>query len=569
MDPELAKAHNRSGQVLFAPLESAKFIFPFCAAFRDTSPGSGRLRCRPLPFQRQDRRIKMHNGVYAIWMLRIFRMFLKSRVASSLVPRVLAMVLVAAFAHPLAAQTWTATGSMTTGRYGHTATLLTNGQVLIAGGQAVSSSGPSASAELYNPTTGTFTATASMTTPRTGHTATRLNNGMVLIAGGVNNSAYVAGAELYDPTTGAFTVTGSMSIGRNAATATLLSNGTILIAGGSNASGSELASAELYDPTNGTFTATGSMTTTRDSHTATLLGNGQVLIAGGGTGGQPNTPQASAELYDPTTGTFTATGSMSIGRNAATATLLNNGEVLVAGGSAQSYGGGCPCQQASAERYDPTTGVFNLNGSMTTPRDGHTATLLTSGQVLIAAGSNGSLALASAELYDSTTGTFTATGSMTNPRQSLTATLLNAGTVLVAGGYNTSGVITASGELYQPPPPPYSAFIQQPINSDGSSVFKATRGVVPVKFTLALAGVPTCQLPPATIAVTRTAGGTLGSIDESVYVMSADSGSNFRIDSTACQYVYNLSSSSLGVGSYRVDITINVTVVGSAAFALK
>jgi hypothetical protein len=115
--------------------------------------------------------------------------------------------------------------------------------------------------------------------------------------------------------------------------------------------------------------------------------------------------------------------------------------------------------------------------------------------------------------------------------------------------------------------PFYSAQVQQPINPDGSSVFSVRRGVVPVKFTLTLGGVATCALPQATIALTRTAGGTTGAIDESVYVMAADNGSNFRID--GCQYAYNLSSSTLGVGTYRVDIQINGQVVGSATFQLK
>jgi len=113
----------------------------------------------------------------------------------------------------------------------------------------------------------------------------------------------------------------------------------------------------------------------------------------------------------------------------------------------------------------------------------------------------------------------------------------------------------------------YAAQIQQPINSDGTSVFNVRRGVVPVKFTLTQNGVATCALPPATIAVIRTAGGTTGQIDESMYIGSADTGSNFRIDS--CQYVYNLSVSALGVGTYRVDIKINGQVVGSATFQLK
>lgn len=112
-----------------------------------------------------------------------------------------------------------------------------------------------------------------------------------------------------------------------------------------------------------------------------------------------------------------------------------------------------------------------------------------------------------------------------------------------------------------------SAQIQQPINADGSSVFSVRRGVIPVKFTLTQGGVTTCDLPPATIAVTRTAGGTIGAIDESMYIGPADTGSSFRIDS--CQYIYNLSASALGVGTYRVDILINGQVVGSANFGLK
>jgi hypothetical protein len=136
-------------------------------------------------------------------------------------------------------------------------------------------------------------------------------------------------------------------------------------------------------------------------------------------------------------------------------------------------------------------------------------------------------------------------------------------------GFNrvVNGRIDIGAFEVQSAPSPYAGQVQQPINADGTSVFNVRRGVVPVKFTLTQGGVATCALPAATIAVTRTAGGTTGQIDESVYSGSADSGSNFRIDS--CQYIYNLSASALGVGTYRVDIKINGTVVGSAVFQLK
>src|SRR6266705_3277439 len=136
-------------------------------------------------------------------------------------------------------------------------------------------------------------------------------------------------------------------------------------------------------------------------------------------------------------------------------------------------------------------------------------------------------------------------------------------------GFNrvVSGRIDIGAFEVQAVPSPYAGQVQQPINADGSSVFSVRRGVVPVKFTLTQGGVATCALPPATIALTRTAGGTIGAIDESVYTGPADTGSNFRIDN--CQYIYNLSVSALGVGTYRVDINIDGQVVGSATFQLK
>ncbi len=115
--------------------------------------------------------------------------------------------------------------------------------------------------------------------------------------------------------------------------------------------------------------------------------------------------------------------------------------------------------------------------------------------------------------------------------------------------------------------PSYAGQVQAPINADGTSTFSVRRGVVPVKFNLTQGGVATCDLPPATIAVTRTAGGVIGQVNESVYSGNADTGSNFRIDS--CQYVYNLNSRALGVGTYRVDILINGQVIGNAIFALN
>ena len=360
---------------------------------------------------------------------------------------------------PTPASRFSPTGSMTTGRFDSSATLLPDGRVLIAGGQDASG-GESASAELYDPATGTFSPTGPMVYPHISPTATLLPDGKVLIAGGsgigdVLKRGY--SAELYDPKTGTFSLTGPMNTRRYDQAATLLPDGRVLLVGGSiyDLGSKAIATAELYDPETGKFTMTGSMRTARDGPTATLLPNGLVLVAGG----YGSTPLASAELYNPATGKFTATGTMITARSGDTATLLPDGRVLMVGGYGSSGN-----VLASAELYDPKTGTFISTGSMATERGGQTATLLPDGRVLIAGGTDSaddSLAaniLASAELYDPKTGTFSPAGSMATARQLQTATLLRDGRVLIVGGADGltpgPGMVTAlalpSAELYQP-----------------------------------------------------------------------------------------------------------------------
>jgi hypothetical protein len=335
---------------------------------------------------------------------------------------------------------FTSTGSLITGRYSHTATLLNNGKLLITGGSGGSSA--LASAELYDPSTAAFATTGSLTAARYLHTATLLKNGMVLVVGGQFPS--LASAELYNPTTGTFTATGSLSTARGRHTATLLNNGTVLITGGFDSGGNGLASAEVYDLATGSFTATGSMGISRAGHTATLLNNGMVLISGGISS---NFAQSSSELYNPTTGTFSFTGNMLFPRTGHTATLLNNGSVLVAGGSL-----GPTTALASAELYNPVTGAFTTTGSLSTARGLHSATLLDNGMVLIAGGYNPSpvAILASAEVYDPGIGVFSATGSLNTARFDHTGTRLSNGTVLIVGGYNLSSAINTA-ELFDAP----------------------------------------------------------------------------------------------------------------------
>jgi hypothetical protein len=337
-----------------------------------------------------------------------------------------------------ASGTWVTTGSMTIPS--SKVTLLQNGQVLALGG--ISGSGQYlAGAELYNPATGTWSATGSMTTVRSAgvFTATPLQDGEVLIAGGASSSSSaLASAELYNPATGTFSPTGSMTTAREGQTATLLPDGEVLIAGGFNGASTYLSSAELYNPATGTFTATGSMTTPRFGQTATLLQNGEVLVAAG----ENSTGfLASAELYNPATGKWTATGT---GRQLSGphAVLLANGDVFVVGGGGVT------------ELYNPKTGSWSSGASFNDRNDFSVTLLATGKVLVAGGfvySPHPTHFVASALLYDPTTGTWSATGSMNTARAGQLAVLLQSGQVLVAGGNHISTSFPlGSSELYQP-----------------------------------------------------------------------------------------------------------------------
>jgi hypothetical protein len=345
----------------------------------------------------------------------------------------LTICLVASTSQSLHAQTsgtWAGTGALNTPRTAHTATLLSNAEVLVTGGEDLAHNFLT-SAELYNPSTGKWTVTGSTATPRVDHSATLLPNGEVLVDGGYlgvdshYQPIYTATAELYNPSTGQWRTTGSMTVPRALHGATLLQNGKVLVAGGTNAT----TSAELYDPSRGTWTTTGSLTNYHPV-VLVLLQDGRALAVDESGSAYPG------QLYDPSTGQWTSTTNMYYSHTGVSTALLPSGNVLVYGNKFSCYAG---------EFYNPSTNIWARtqrqcsNSVSVGPME-----LLGTGKVLLVGNtiiySGHAYPTTNCALYDPTTNTWTLTGSLLQAGAHSATRLLN-GQVLAAG---------VDAELYTP-----------------------------------------------------------------------------------------------------------------------
>ena len=353
-------------------------------------------------------------------------------------------------------------GDLLQGRDMGLAATLADGRVLITGGVGLDDQGSGtylADSELFDPQTDTFAPTGAMTRGRDGNaTITPLLDGRVLVTGGIGQDAQgsnvaLASAEVYDPATGTFAATANdMGSVRYFHAASRLADGRVLIVGGWG-EGERLASAEIYDPATNRFTPTGSMVSARNSHTATTLQDGRVLVVGGLTIDAYTLD--TAELFDPATGQFTETGSLADPRFMATASLQANGRVLVGGGLDNG------AWRPHGEVYDPETGTFTQRGEIHWSRHDHAQTSLPDGRVLFTAGLTDEGETRRAERYDPVTGTFTMVANMRLGRGRAATALLHDGRVLVAGGVRPWEPPLAYAETYVPNAGPYSDLVTE------------------------------------------------------------------------------------------------------------
>ena len=341
---------------------------------------------------------------------------------------------------------WSTIGSMTVPRGGHSATVLRDGRVLIVGGDTALDT-DTASAEIFDPASNTFSPTGALNTPRHGHSATLLPDGRVLVIAGYNRpNGWLGDAEIYDPTTGQWSVTQPIFAHGVTHIATLLKDGRVFVMAGSKQSGPSGPDdrVEIFDPQRNLWQVAAPHENTDGGASATLLGDGRVLIAGG---------TADPAIYDPVNDAWQPAGTLITPRSQAQMARLPDGRVLLVGGVPFSASGG-PIL-SSVEIFDPRNIIWLQAAPLARARYNTAAVLLPDGRVMIVGGwetSNGYEAalLNTAEIYDALTGTWSTSAPLAIGRASHTATLLPDGRVLVTGGETSRGVFLSSAEVLAP-----------------------------------------------------------------------------------------------------------------------
>lgn len=346
------------------------------------------------------------------------------------------------------ATTWLVATPLSTPRTGHTATLLADGRVLVAGGWTTNRDGTAgatvASAEIFDPASGAWTPTGQMLAARRGHAAIRLNTGKVLVVGGADDPM-VAGsvtptAELFDPDSGTWSATGSLREPRDDFTATLLDDGRVLVAGGVDNWDNTLASTEIYDPASGTWTPGALLQVGRFLHTATKLGDGTVLMSGGWIDDTSQWTTATAERYDPAANVSSLVYPLALARVFHAATALEDGRVIVSGGYRSDPPGGfgryVPQSFGESEIFDPVTGTWTTVASLAEARYLHQSLLLSDGSVLVVGGYDVATRMPAVgvERYDPAADAWAPAGTLPTGITGFTLTLLGSGKVLVVGG---------------------------------------------------------------------------------------------------------------------------------------
>lgn len=356
-----------------------------------------------------------------------------------------------------AAGSWVGAGTLELARASAHAVVLDDSSVLVVGNDNICTPGgawdTSAQAELFDPKKDLWTSTGSLNAPRTDFAAVALGDGSVLVTGGLTAAEPVEGdfgayssAKLYDPATGAWSATGLMSTARTEPSAALLPDGRVLVAGGAYVDADStrvLASAEIYDPASGEWSATGSMLTARRGAQSVALADGRVLVVGGSSIGrrlyEGYAAVASAEVFDPATGTWSPAGVLAAARQDFSLAALPDGGALVVGGVVET--GGSTQATATVERFDPKTLKWPATGAMLTPASNRSVVVLGDGRVLLAgglahplAGSGQAPAIADAELYDPVSGTWSAAAPLPEPREGGSFVTLADRSVLLVGG---------------------------------------------------------------------------------------------------------------------------------------